>query len=245
MRGRSWLGLLGLIGLPSLALACTSAEGTPRGPEGPGGPVVVELFTSQGCSSCPPADRILDTLAAAGPEAALAPLAFHVDYWDELGWPDPFASPAWTERQRQYAHALGDDRVYTPELVVGGRAGMVGSNLVAIRAALAKTPRPALLAASGRWSATALEVTVSAPADADVVVAIWEDGTKTQVRRGENAGETLRGDRVVRTLERIARAGTRATVTIPIAPGWRIGGAVAFAQRADKAIVASTLLPRP
>ena len=236
---------LASFGLSVLTLACTAAEGSPRGPEGPGGPLVLELFTSQGCSSCPPADRILNKLAGSGIEGtALAPLSFHVDYWDELGWPDPFASPAWTERQRDYAHALGDDRVYTPELVVGGRAGMVGSNLVAIQAAIAKAPRPALLAATASWSSGTVSITATAPADADVVVALWEDGTRTEVPRGENAGETLGSDRVVRRLERVAAAGKRGTLEIKLQPGWKIGGAVAFAQRGDKTIVASALLPR-
>lgn len=232
----------GLFALPFLALACTSAEGTPRGAAGPEGPLVVELFTSQGCSSCPPADRLLDKLAANG--STLAPLAFHVDYWDELGWPDPFASPAWTERQRQYAAALGDKSVYTPELVVGGKTGMVGSNAALVSAAIGKAPRPALLAATTTWSAGGLEITAIAPADADVLVAIWEDGTKTKVPRGENAGETLRGDRVVRRLERVAIAGKRGTIKVAFNAGWNIGGAVAFAQRADKTIVASALVPR-
>ncbi len=234
-------GLL-LVGLPVLFAACMSAEGTPRGAAGPEGPLVVELFTSQGCSSCPPADKLLDKLAASGP--TFAPLSFHVDYWDELGWPDPFASPAWTERQRQYASALGDNRVYTPELVVGGTSGMVGSNAALVAAAIARTPRPALLAATGTWTQGALEVTATAPADADVLVAIWEDGTKTTIVRGENAGETLRGDRVVRRLERVARAGSRGTLKLAFSAGWKIGGAIAFAQRTDKAIVASALLPR-
>lgn len=232
----------GLLLLPLLLAACTSAEGTPRGAAGPEGPLVVELFTSQGCSSCPPADKLLDKLAASGP--AIAPLAFHVDYWDDLGWPDPFASPAFSERQRQYASALGEGRVYTPELVVGGRSGMVGSNAALVSSAIGKAPRPALLAATSAWTASGLEVTATAPADADVLVAIWEDGTKIAVPRGENAGETLRGDRVVRRLERVAVAGTRGTLKLAFARDWKIGGAVAFAQRTDKTIVASALLPR-
>lgn len=211
----------------------------------PRGPIVLELFTSQGCSSCPPADRLLDKLARdSNGERALAPLAFHVDYWDDLGWPDPYASPAWTERQRQYARALGDSSVYTPELVVGGTKGMVGSNAVAISAALGAATPPALLAAQGTWSTTQLEVTVAAPSDADVYVAIWEDGTKTRVLRGENAGKTLAHDRVVRRLERVARAGVKGTRAIPLDPAWRAGGAVVFAQRTDRTIVASALLRR-
>jgi hypothetical protein len=233
----------GLLGLPLVLFACTTAESTPRGAAANEGPIVLELFTSQGCSSCPPADRILDKLAANGSGGvALAPLSFHVDYWDDLGWPDPYASPAWTERQRQYARALGDKSVYTPELVVGGRSGMVGSNIVAITTAIAKAPRPALLAATAAWKPDALEISTTAPAGADVLVAIYEDGTRTKIPRGENAGETLAGDRVVRRLERVAVAGAKGSITVKLDPSWRIGGAVVFAQRADKSIVASALL---
>jgi hypothetical protein len=234
----------GLLGLPLILLACTTAESTPRGATSPNeGPIVLELFTSQGCSSCPPADRILDKLAASGADGvALAPLAFHVDYWDDLGWPDPYASAAWSERQRQYARALGEGRVYTPQLVVGGRSGMVGSNIVEITTAIAKVPRPALLAATAAWKPGSLEISTTAPEGADVLVAIYEDGTKTKIPRGENAGETLAGDRVVRRLERVAVAGAKGTLTVKLDPSWRIGGAVVFAQRADKSIVASALL---
>lgn len=225
-----------------LALAaCGSAEGEPNAR----GPIVLELFTSQGCSSCPPADRLLSKLARdSSDERPLAPLSFHVDYWDDLGWADPFASSAWTERQRQYARALGDKSVYTPELVVGGRRGMVGSNAVAISSAIAAAPQPSLLPVRGAWSASHLEITAVAPRDADVWVAIWEDNTKTRVTRGENAGETLVHDRVVRRLERVAIAGKKGTIAVELDPSWRAIGAVAFAQRTDRTIVASAFLRR-
>jgi hypothetical protein len=224
-----------------IAFAWSSAEGQSRA----SGPLVLELFTSQGCSSCPPADRLLAKLATKGIEGrTLAPLAFHVDYWDDLGWPDPHASPAWTERQREYARALRDDRVYTPQLVVGGSTGLVGSNLVAVTGAIAKAARPQLLPATATWSKDTVEITATAPADADVIVAIWEDAVATRVKRGENAGETLGNQRAVRRLERVARAGARGTITVKIDPAWRSVGAVAFAQRADRKIVASAMLPR-
>jgi hypothetical protein len=228
--------------VPCLVLGCATAASETRVEEAP---LVIELFTSQGCSSCPPADTLLDKLARDGALGGrpLAPLAFHVDYWDDLGWRDPFASPAWTERQRQYATALGDNRVYTPELVIAGRTGLVGSNGVRAAQAIANAPRQRKLAATARWSKDALTVDVTAPAGADVYVAIWQDGTKTAVPRGENAGTTLRGDRVVRRLERVATAGKSATASIAIDRAWGTVGAVAFAQQPDKTIVASALLP--
>lgn len=231
--------------LLALPFACARANGDPR-PATAEGPLVIELFTSQGCSSCPPADQVLSRLAAAGTlgDRALAPLSFHVDYWNELGWPDPYSLPAWTERQRQYARSIGDDRVYTPELVVGGAAGVIGSNLSAVTQAVQRAAHPAVLAATAAWDKDMVTLTATAPGDADVWVAVWEDGTSTRVIRGENAGETLGSDRVVRRLERVAMAGQKASVAIKLDPKWRAGGAVAFAQRADRRIVASALLKR-
>jgi hypothetical protein len=242
---RSVLGLASLASLLALA-ACGRADGDSTPPMASArGPIVLELFTSQGCSSCPPADRLLNKLARESTtDKPLAPLAFHVDYWDDLGWADPYAKPAWTQRQREYAHALGDDSVYTPELVVGGAKGMVGSNAVAISGALATIAPPALLPVNGVWSSSQLEVTATAPAGADVWVAIWEDGTKTKVTRGENAGETLVHDRVVRRFERVTIAGKKSTITISLDPTWRAIGAVAFAQRTDRTIVSSAFLRR-
>jgi hypothetical protein len=232
----------GLLAFLSL-LGCTTASGQPRGDEAP---LVLELFTSQGCSSCPPADKLLAKLARDGALAGrpIAPLAFHVDYWDDLGWPDPFALPAWSERQRDYAQALGDDRVYTPELVIGGRVGVVGSSAARIAQEIAKAPRQTKLTARATWAKTSVTVEATAPSDADVFVAIWQDGTRTKVARGENAGSTLAGDRVVRRLERVAPAGKTAHTTLAIDPSWGAIGAVAFAQKADRSIVGAALLPR-
>ena len=243
-----------------LPLACASAEGQTAGAPSPGpgpgpapapgrgseGPVVVELFTSQGCSSCPPADRYLATLAQAGQVSgrAVAPLSFHVDYWNDLGWVDPYSQPAWTDRQRRYARALGDRSVYTPEIVVGGAAGMVGSQSGKVAAAIAGAPRPALLAATASWDRAHVEVTATAPADADVLVAVWEEARTVSIPRGENAGETLTNHRVVRRLERVAAAGQQGTRRVALDPAWKSTGAVAFAQRADQRIVAAALLPR-
>jgi hypothetical protein len=241
------------LGLP---IACARADGEPKAAAADrpraaaaataDGPLVIELFTSQGCSSCPPADELLAKLARAGAvgDRALAPLSFHVDYWNDLGWADPYSSPAWTERQRQYARVIDDRRVYTPELVVGGAAGMVGSNLAAVTEAIQRAAHPAPLAATARWTADAIAVAATAPADAEVWVAVWEDRTSTPVSRGENAGETLVSERVVRHLERAAAAGQKASIAIPLDSAWHAAGAVAFAQRADRRIVASALLRR-
>jgi len=234
-----------LLLLPSLVLGCATASGESRAKVDEG-PIVIELFTSQGCSSCPAADAILNKLAKAGSlnGRTLAPLAFHVDYWDDLGWPDPYASAGWTERQREYAESLGDKRVYTPELVVGGRTGMVGSYYFAVAEAIGSAPKPTKLTATATWSQSELTVEATAPSGAPVYVAIWQDGTKTKVPRGENAGETLAGDRVVRSLVLVANAGKTAKKTIKLDSSWQAAGAVAFAQQPDRKIVASVLLPK-
>lgn len=233
--------------LPLLFVGCATAAGESRA-KTDDAPLVIELFTSQGCSSCPSADALLDKLSRAGQldGRTLAPLAFHVDYWDDLGWPDPYASAAWTERQREYAHALGDKSVYTPELVIGGRTGMVGSHSLRVSQAIAAAPRQQRIAATGTWTSSALTVEATAPAGANVFVAIWQDGTKTKIPRGENAGETLAADRVVRKLVLVAAAGKTEKRTIKLDPGWKGHplGAVAFAQKPDRAIIGAALLPR-
>ena len=223
-------------------VACAPAEGNP----GPArGPIVLELFTSQGCSSCPPADRVVSRLAADGKvgERAVIPLAFHVDYWNDLGWADPFSRAAWTERQRRYAAAIKGGRVYTPQLVIAGRDHVVGSHVAAVGAAVARAPLPARVDAAVEWSADRAVVSAVAPAGADVWVAIYEDGAVTRVPRGENAGETLRDDHIVRRFERVAAAGSRGRITVDLDRAWGRLGAVVLAQGKDMAVVGTRELP--
>jgi hypothetical protein len=235
--------------LPLAILGCTTSPSAAEAPRVDEAPLVIELFTSQGCSSCPPADALVNKLAKAGQLGgrAVIPLTFHVDYWDDLGWPDPFATAAWTERQREYASAF-HDRVYTPELVVAGGAAMVGSHGARVAQAIAAAPPQKKLAATATWDAKGLRVDVTAPANADVYVAIWEDNTKTKVPRGENAGETLASDHVVRKLVRVATKGTTVQRTLEIDPTWGASGAtlgaVAFAQQQDRKITGAAALPR-
>jgi hypothetical protein len=228
------------------ALGCSSTTAAADNRASDDGPLVIELFTSQGCSSCPPAEALLNQLAKTGSLEGrnIAPLSFHVDYWNDLGWPDPYASPAWTARQQAYARAL-DDRVYTPELVVAGGAGVVGSQAGRVAKLVAAAPRQSAVVASASWEVGRVTVTATAPADADVWVAVWEDSTRTAVRRGENAGKTLANDRVVRKLERVATAGHAGTIEIALDGSWHASGAVAFAQRTDRRITGAHLLPVP
>src|ERR1700674_450856 len=182
-----------------------------------GGPVVLELFTSQGCSTCPPADRLLSELGRDGSAGQLVPIAFHVDYWDRLGWSDPFSSSRWSQRQQQYAHTLSGDRLATPHLVIDGRSQTVGPQRDGGRAQMAagRAQRPAAavdlaMDAPSRGGARArLRVKVSvrvleqtASRDLDLWVALTQSGLVTAVKGGENAAATLHDDFVVRRLEK-------------------------------------------
>jgi hypothetical protein len=162
-------------------------------------PVMVELFTSQGCSSCPPADAFLAELAKREDVVALS---FHVDYWNYIGWQDPFASAWATQRQRDYGRALGQRYVYTPEMVVGGAAHAAGSNRAEIERLLAEArARPGPEITLAREGDT-LRVRVGAGSGSGTVLLAEIDGEHvTTVARGENGGRTLRNVNVVRRLQ--------------------------------------------
>lgn len=173
-------------------------------PDPPAGFALVELFTSEGCSSCPPADAALARLVEEDRPGVLA-LAFHVDYWDRLGWRDPFGSAAYSERQRAYAPML-DRRVYTPQAVVNGTRGLVGSRErelhEAIETALA-TPAELDLLLNVRRNDEEVIVSVSAsrpPEGAVLYVALVQRSAATDVPRGENRGRRLTHVNVVRAL---------------------------------------------
>lgn len=171
-------------------------------------PVVVELFTSQGCSSCPPADALLGRLAE---DPSLLALSFHVHYWDYLGWKDPFSSEENTRRQRAYASSLGD-RVYTPQMVVDGAVSLVGSDERAVRSAIARAKQsaakiPVTLAAAGG----ALDVRIPAASGNG---GVWEVRFRrravTAVGAGENAGRTIANANNVTALTRLGAWGGEA-----------------------------------
>ncbi len=186
-------------------------------PAGPPTPVLLELYTSEGCSSCPPADSALRRLSAAGavPGVLVIPLAFHVDYWNDLGWPDPFSSQRFTARQRVYGAALGQRGVYTPEAIVDGAVHFVGSDEDRAELELASArDRPhakvqiedlhALGAQATRHRVHVASLpSVGAGESAEVWLARTEDGLVVDVPRGENAGRRLEHDAVVRALVRL------------------------------------------
>jgi len=174
-------------------------------------PVLVELFTSEGCSSCPPADAVLAKLDATQfvPGARAIVLSEHVTYWDHLGWRDPFSLEAMTDRQRQYGARFGLDDVYTPQIVVDGASELVGSDerkLTKTVAAAAAVPKADLKIEGAQWSSGTVRFAVrlgSPLADSMVVAALAEDAVQTKVAAGENGGRTLNHVAVVRVMEAI------------------------------------------
>lgn len=179
-------------------LAAGAAAQTCDVQSGPRPPAVVELYTSQGCSSCPPADRWLSTLKSGDQVLALS---FHVNYWNHLGWRDPFATPQTTARQYRLKEALGGKYVYTPQVVLNGRdhrswQGQRADSL----AGLPATSAPGLRL-SRRGDVVTAQVAVATGSDTAAQLAgywaVLQDGLVSRVTRGENAGEDLRNDHVV------------------------------------------------
>jgi hypothetical protein len=174
-------------------------------------PVVLELFTSEGCSSCPPADALLSELGSS--TKSVIPLAYHVDYWNHLGWSDPFSSHQWSERQSAYARAMNLSSDYTPQMVIGGGWQCVGSDSRRIASAVAAARSSSVL---GRVSLhsnlstvkpQALQVKVDAQilraaeiGPLVVMLAIYENGLVSKIESGENGGRQLTYDYTVRKL---------------------------------------------
>ncbi len=201
-------------------------------------PVVVELFTSEGCSSCPPADAFLKQLDDAGRVNSVEIIAIeeHVDYWDHLGWRDPFSSHDWTERQEQYAHAFNHDGVYTPQLVVNGRRELVGSssgevrqNIVQASKIPSATLRLSAVAVSAESALCSISIENAPPEarSARLLLAVTERGLSSNVLRGENEGRTLSHAPVLRSLVRIpfpppnSSGQSESKATVPLDRSWK------------------------
>jgi len=201
-------------------------------------PVVLELFTSQGCSSCPPADALLGRLAR---RSGVIALAWHVDYWDHLGWRDRFASRAATERQRAYAGRLGGG-VFTPALVVNGAAVVIGSQGNAVEAAIgAASALPVAVALRRSEDAVTVEVGAS-PGPVRVLRVVYDPETATDVGGGENDGDRLREYRIVREADTLGEsAGGALRFTARPAGTWQ--GLTILVQSADLRILGAADLP--
>jgi hypothetical protein len=168
-------------------------------------PVVVELFTSQGCSSCPPANAYLNELSR--DRRDLLPLAFHVTYWDRLGWKDPFSLPAATQRQDRYGHRFGDGS-YTPEMVVDGAASMVGSDRGDVASAIENAKRHGQTAAAVSVTRSGEQVSIEVGPGrgaAKVLLIGFDHEHTTAIGRGENSGRTLTEANVVRSIRSVGQ----------------------------------------
>ena len=227
-------------------------------------PVLVELFTAEGCSSCPPADVLLEKMIESQPAAGatIIGLGEHVDYWDRLGWKDRFSSAAMTTRQQRYADRSKNADVYTPQMVVDGQEAFVGSDLNAARRAIENaiarqhgTVRLAVEMLDGnvvRATGTISGLPASASGDrADVLVGITEDRLRTDVKRGENQGRTLTHAAVVRDLRTVAEgvgASSSIDAKIKLSSDWSRPNlkVVAFVQeRTSRRVLATTAMSIP
>ncbi|HEX8285771.1 MAG TPA: DUF1223 domain-containing protein [Pyrinomonadaceae bacterium] len=215
-------------------------------------PVVVELFTSEGCSSCPPADAVLARLDKEQPVegAEVIPLAMHVDYWNQLGWADPFSSSEFSRRQGEYASAYGKDGVYTPQMIVDGVKEFAGGNENAALEAVARAAREpkseALLTRGPSQTDEMAHIFVRIdgfPKQTEgdsvyVLLAVTESGLSSNVSRGENSGRKLGHVGVVRVIKQLGilpdtrSGGFRAETGVMVEKGWRRESlrAVVFAQ---------------
>lgn len=228
-------------------------------------PVIVELFTSEGCSSCPPADALLAQLDKTQPlaEAEIIALSEHVDYWDYIGWADPFSSAAFSARQEAYATAFGRDGIYTPQMVVDGQSEFVGSNASKAQAAIARAarlPKAAVSitrAARNEGGQRVLRLTVnikdvppvSADDVAEVLLAITENNLSSNVARGENSGRRLAHSHVVRELRALGKVDATKSfagaTTVLIADRWKRAElrAVVFVQeRAHRRVLGAAAI---
>lgn len=189
-------------------------------------PVVVELYTSQGCSSCPPADRILGELAERDDVIALG---FHVDYWDYLGWKDAFASAEHTKRQRAYARAAGQRTIYTPQMIIGGQDHVIGSKPMKISNLIRKHGK-GTAAVKVRVKRSGGQITIEAASSAGlrggavVDIVTYQPKSTVDIRRGENAGRKITYHNIVQSWSRVGtwdgtgtyRATARAPEGLPV-----------------------------
>ena len=165
---------------------------------------VVELFTSEGCSSCPPADKLVASTLEQDKNKPVYILSYHVDYWDRLGWKDKFSDAAYTERQQEYADWLHENSVYTPQIVVNGKEEFVGSNKAALDKALSKSLSDSakntldIEASVGNNQVNVQYTTANIPQDVNLVVSLIQKAAETSVKGGENSGRKLSHVQIVR-----------------------------------------------
>lgn len=232
--------LLLALGLPQVSAGATSSH------QRPGSAVIVELFTSEGCSSCPPADAMLRRIDLKQTSAGqlIVGISEHVTYWNYLGWNDPFSSPEFTHRQNVYAARMSPEGSYTPQMVVNGREQFVGGDADALQKALRDEARQAhldLSILSSARSSSGLDVKFSIAGEAsrplDIFAVLTDDVDWSNVRRGENGGRLLQHVSVARSLVRVAtvKGAAQQSVHIAFPDGFHLDGSahhlILFAQQ--------------
>lgn len=223
---------------PLMLAAASLAVAAPAIAADPVHPTVIELFQSQGCSDCPPAEANLNALA--GRPDILA-LSFGVTYWDQLGWKDTFARPAFTKRQWDYAHAAGRGNVFTPQMIVNGRGVLVGSNRAQVDEAIRRYDRgnggPAISVAANRVTIGAGK----AVAPATVWLVRYDPRTlNVPIRAGENGGRTLPHRNIVRSLQPLGKwSGAAETLSLPAEHDTILRTAILVQQGSGGAIIAA------
>lgn len=218
-------------------------------------PVVVELFTSEGCSSCPPADNLIARLPRTFSDIDVIPLSEHVDYWNHLGWKDRFSSPLFTERQQDYGRTFRVESVYTPQVVINGQTQCSGNDEACVAQAIRKAEAPKASAQLLLISPSLMRITVDRIPEnvrnADVFLAVTESGLESSPTKGENNGTRLRHVGVVRTLTSLAHIDTKRAANYIVDaklnpnPEWRAENLqyVLFVQdRVSRRIIGATTL---
>jgi len=221
-------------------------------------PVVVELFTSEGCSSCPPADTLLKQLSEQQPLDGVQVVALeeHVDYWNHLGWSDPFSSSEFSQRQSDYARVFGNDSVYTPQMIVDGQSELVGSRSLSAREAIQKAATlPKFIISLQPVSSTnpqeaVLELHIENPngvsprGGMELWAAVTEKNLQSDVKAGENSGELLKHAPVVRSLRQLKvpadAAGYQTQIRLPLEARWKrenLAAVVFLAEQGSQKIV--------
>jgi len=207
-----------------VVLACTALPALAMGPKKTTAPAtgmaVVELFTSEGCSSCPPADEALAAVAKIYTGHVYV-LAYHVDYWDRLGWKDAFSNAAWTDRQSHYATLFNLTSIYTPQAVVNGKTQFTGSDRGRLDATidnelkLSPAAAPALEAKTGAGNSITVSCNTAALPGKLLNIALVQRNAETQVKKGENEGKHLYHVNIVRDLKTMPAAATSVSFRLP------------------------------
>jgi len=241
-----WMASMAVVAAAAWLLVHRSPAWSAPEPESGADPVLLELFTSEGCSSCPPADALLSEI---GSSRGVIPLAYHVDYWNRLGWSDPFSSPEFSARQDAYARAMNLADKYTPQMVIAGRSQCVGSDRHGIARAVAAARSAPALGTVRLASALTLDhprtihirvrvelFGAGSGGSRELELAVFENGLVSDIGAGENAGRKIAYDYTVRRLLPLkldsGNGPSEKQISVELDPSWSIGhlGVAAFIQ---------------